>query len=52
MTFLNKKGMSEMKGPLNVAVVGAGYWGRKVITEYLQLASMNPNVKRAPLRNH
>jgi UDP-N-acetylglucosamine 3-dehydrogenase len=44
MIFLNKKRTSEMEGPLQVAVIGAGYWGRKVITEYLQLASMNPKV--------
>ena len=27
-----------MKDSLNVAVIGAGYWGKKVINEYLQLA--------------
>jgi UDP-N-acetylglucosamine 3-dehydrogenase len=44
MIFLNKKRISEMKGTLNLAVIGAGYWGRKVITEYIQLASINPKV--------
>jgi len=34
-----------MKSSINVGVVGAGYWGRKVITEYLQLAMINPKVK-------
>jgi predicted dehydrogenase len=47
MTFLNRKRVSEMKDPLNVAVVGAGYWGQKVITEYLRLASMNPKLNLA-----
>ena len=49
MTFLKRKGMSEMKESINVAVVGAGYWGRKVITEYLQLAKMNPRVNLAKI---
>jgi predicted dehydrogenase len=33
-----------LKEPINVAVIGAGYWGCKVIREYLQLASVNPSV--------
>ena len=33
-----------MKDLVNVAVIGAGYWGKKVITEYLQLANINPKV--------
>jgi predicted dehydrogenase len=37
----------EMKNNLDVAVLGAGYWGRKVIAEYLQLAAMNPRVNLA-----
>ena len=36
--------MNDFKESINVAVVGAGYWGRKVISEYLQLASINPRV--------
>ncbi len=28
---------------VNLAVIGAGYWGRKVITEYLQLAKSDPS---------
>lgn len=34
-----------MKDTLNLAVIGAGYWGKKVVGEYLQLASVNPKVK-------
>lgn len=37
--------MHKLKKSLNVAVVGAGYWGRKVITEYLQLGLINPKIK-------
>jgi predicted dehydrogenase len=33
-----------LKDNFNVAVIGAGYWGRKVISEYLQLAKENANV--------
>ena len=33
-----------MKDSVNVAVIGAGYWGKKVIKEYLQLARSNPEV--------
>jgi predicted dehydrogenase len=33
-----------LKDNFNVAVIGAGYWGRKVINEYLQLAKENANV--------
>ncbi len=33
-----------MKDNFNVAVIGAGYWGKKVINEYLQLAKENANV--------
>lgn len=33
-----------MKDNCNVAVIGAGYWGKKVINEYLQLAKENANV--------
>ena len=33
-----------MKDNFNVAVIGAGYWGRKVITEYLQLVKDKANV--------
>jgi predicted dehydrogenase len=28
---------------LNLAVIGAGYWGRKVVTEYLHLAKVDPS---------
>ena len=27
---------------MNLAVIGAGYWGRKVVEEYLQLAKVDP----------
>jgi UDP-N-acetylglucosamine 3-dehydrogenase len=30
---------------INVAVLGAGYWGRKVLSEYLELEKANPNVR-------
>jgi predicted dehydrogenase len=36
-----------LREPINVAVIGAGYWGCKVIREYLQLAVMNPGVNLA-----
>ncbi len=29
---------------INVAVIGAGYWGKKVISEYAQLARDNPDI--------
>ena len=33
-----------MRHSVNVAVIGAGYWGSKVITEYLRLSNINPEV--------
>ena len=33
-----------MKDSLNIAVIGAGYWGKKIIKEYLQLARSSPEV--------
>lgn len=30
---------------VNVAVIGAGYWGKKVVYEYVQLARKRPDVK-------
>jgi len=30
---------------VNVAVIGAGYWGKKVLYEYVQLARKRPDVK-------
>ena len=33
-----------MKDSVNIAVIGAGYWGKKVIKEYLQLARSDPKV--------
>ena len=36
-----------MEERLNIGVLGAGYWGRKVINEYLQLQKTNPNVHLA-----
>lgn len=33
-----------MKSKVNVAVIGAGYWGKKVISEYLQLARKDDEV--------
>ncbi|MCL4437205.1 MAG: Gfo/Idh/MocA family oxidoreductase [Thaumarchaeota archaeon] len=31
--------------PVNVGVIGAGYWGRKVIQEYLNLSQINKDIK-------
>lgn len=36
-----------MRNPVNVAVIGAGNWGRKVLAEYLQLARDNPDANLA-----
>ena len=36
-----------MANDLNIAVIGAGYWGRRVIPEYMQLSNLNPRVKLA-----
>jgi UDP-N-acetylglucosamine 3-dehydrogenase len=33
--------------PLNLAVIGAGYWGRKAVSEYLELAKVDPNFNLA-----
>jgi len=33
-----------LKDSVNVAVIGAGYWGKKVIREYLQLDRSDPRV--------
>jgi predicted dehydrogenase len=33
-----------MEDKVNVAVIGAGYWGKKVIGEYVQLAETTPDV--------
>jgi predicted dehydrogenase len=45
--FSKRKVTGEMKETLNVGVLGAGYWGRKVISEYVQLEKTNPNVRLA-----
>ena len=36
--------MKALKGSVNVGVIGAGYWGKKVISEYLALAKEDPRV--------
>jgi|GEM_PF-2586711 predicted dehydrogenase len=36
-----------MEESINVGVLGAGYWGRKVISEYLQLEKTNAKVHLA-----
>ena len=36
--------MRNLKDLVNVAVIGAGYWGKKVISEYLQLSKLDPKV--------
>jgi len=33
--------------PLNLAVIGVGYWGRKAVTEYLELAKVDQNFNLA-----
>ena len=33
--------MSRGEKELNLAVIGAGYWGRKAVAEYLQLARVD-----------
>lgn len=37
MISLERKEMNRMKRPVSVAVLGAGYWGRKVMSEYMRL---------------
>ena len=37
---------SDRKG-VNLAVIGAGYWGRKAISEYLELAKADPKFNLA-----
>jgi len=32
---------------LNLAVIGSGYWGRKAVTEYLELAKVDPKFNLA-----
>ena len=34
-----------MKDNLNFAVIGAGYWGKKITKEYLELAKKRPNIE-------
>jgi UDP-N-acetylglucosamine 3-dehydrogenase len=36
--------VNALKVSINVGVIGAGYWGKKVISEYLALAKEDPNV--------
>jgi len=33
-----------LKDSINIAVIGAGYWGKKVLREYLQLVRSDPKV--------
>jgi predicted dehydrogenase len=40
----NQGGLFTLDDTFNVAVIGAGFWGRKVINEYLQLMKDNANV--------
>lgn len=40
----NERERRNLKGSLNIAVIGAGYWGKKVVAEYLQLVRRNPNI--------
>jgi UDP-N-acetylglucosamine 3-dehydrogenase len=35
---------AHAKDSVSVAVIGAGYWGKKIIGEYLQMAKSNPKV--------
>lgn len=36
-----------MNKPIKIAVVGAGYWGQKIATEYQQLCIANPDITLA-----
>ena len=37
--------MKKREKNINLAVIGAGYWGRKAVTEYLQLEKADPAFK-------
>lgn len=37
--------LKEKQKEINLAVIGAGYWGRKAVTEYLQLEKADPAFK-------
>jgi predicted dehydrogenase len=37
--------MAKIDKSVNLAVVGAGYWGRKVTSEYLQLSKQDPDFR-------
>jgi UDP-N-acetylglucosamine 3-dehydrogenase len=37
--------MKKKEKNINLAVIGAGYWGRKAVTEYLQLEKADPDFK-------
>jgi UDP-N-acetylglucosamine 3-dehydrogenase len=43
----DEKMSDDVNDVLKVAVIGAGYWGKKVIGEYLHLAQINPKVDLA-----
>ena len=45
MNFLqqDERERRNLKDSVNVAVIGAGYWGKKVISEYLALAKDDPS---------
>jgi UDP-N-acetylglucosamine 3-dehydrogenase len=44
MVSEKRKEKNDMQDAVNVAVLGAGYWGRKVVSEYIQLEKTNPEV--------
>jgi predicted dehydrogenase len=46
MNFLRRHEKEGLKlaESVNVAVIGSGYWGRKVLSEYTRLSSINPKV--------
>jgi predicted dehydrogenase len=47
MIFSKRMEIGELEESINVGVLGAGYWGRKVISEYLQLEKTNPKIHLA-----
>jgi UDP-N-acetylglucosamine 3-dehydrogenase len=49
MSFLHQdeRKRRNLRDPVNIAVIGAGYWGRKVTSEYLALAKDEPSTNLA-----
>jgi predicted dehydrogenase len=45
MNFSKKLLIKHMSRQIKIAVIGAGYWGEKLIEEYLKLSTKNNNIK-------